>query len=143
MANFESSVKIIPYSQERVYEKLSDLSNLEKIKDRLPEDKVKDISFDTDTLSFSVTPVGQLILKIVEREPCNYIKLETTNSPLPFSLVIQLMSTSEEECNIKIAISMEINPFMKAMVQKPLQEGLEKMVEMLSLIINANQYLIP
>ena len=134
MANFESSVKIIPYSQERVYEKLSDLSNLEKIKDRLPEDKVKDISFDTDTLSFSVTPVGQLILKIVEREPCNYIKLETTNSPLSFSLVIQLMSTSEEECNIKIAISMEINPFMKAMVQKPLQEGLEKMVEMLSLI---------
>ena len=134
MANFESSVKIITYSQERVYEKLSDLSNLEKIKDRLPEDKVKDISFDTDTLSFSVTPVGQLILKIVEREPCNYIKLETTNSPLPFSLVIQLMSTSEEECNIKIAISMEINPFMKAMVQKPLQEGLEKMVEMLSLI---------
>ena len=134
MANFESSVKIIPYSQERVYEKLSDLRNLEKIKDRLPEDKVKDISFDTDTLSFSVTPVGQLILKIVEREPCNYIKLETTNSPLPFSLVIQLMSTSEEECNIKIAISMEINPFMKAMVQKPLQEGLEKMVEMLSLI---------
>ena len=127
-------MKIIPYSQERVYEKLSDLSNLEKIKDRLPEDKVKDISFDTDTLSFSVTPVGQLILKIVEREPCNYIKLETTNSPLPFSLVIQLMSTSEEECNIKIAISMEINPFMKAMVQKPLQEGLEKMVEMLSLI---------
>ncbi|SHE55580.1 hypothetical protein SAMN05444349_103132 [Bacteroides faecichinchillae] len=134
MTNFESNVKVIPYSQERVYEKLSDLSNLEKIKDRLPEDKVKDMSFDSDTLSFSVAPVGQLVLKIVERQPYDYIKLETTNSPLPFSLVIQLMSIGEEECNIKIAISMEINPFMKAMVQKPLQEGLEKMVEMLSLI---------
>ena len=31
MANFESSVKVIPYSQERVYNKLSDLSNLEAI----------------------------------------------------------------------------------------------------------------
>ena len=134
MTNFESNVKVIPYSQERVYEKLSDLSNLEKIKDRLPEDKVKDMSFDSDTLSFSVAPVGQLVLKIVERQPYDYIKLETTNSPLPFSLVIQLMSIGEEECNIKIAISMEINPFMKAMVQKPLQEGLEKMVEMVSLI---------
>ncbi|MEY8707150.1 SRPBCC family protein [Bacteroides faecichinchillae] len=134
MTNFESNVKVISYSQERVYEKLSDLSNLEKIKDRLPEDKVKDMSFDSDTLSFSVAPVGQLVLKIVERQPYDYIKLETTNSPLPFSLVIQLMSIGEEECNIKIAISMEINPFMKAMVQKPLQEGLEKMVEMLSLI---------
>ena len=134
MTNFESNVKVISYSQERVYEKLSDLSNLEKIKDRLPEDKVKDMSFDSDTLSFSVAPVGQLVLKIVERQPYDYIKLETTNSPLPFSLVIQLMSIGEEECNIKIAISMEINPFMKAMVQKPLQDGLEKMVEMLSLI---------
>ena len=32
MANFESSVKVIPYSQERVYAKLSDLSNLESVK---------------------------------------------------------------------------------------------------------------
>ena len=52
MTKFESTVKVIPYSQERVYEKLSDLSNLEALKDRLPEDKVKDISFDSDTLSF-------------------------------------------------------------------------------------------
>ena len=44
MTKFESPVKVIPFSQERVYGKLSDLSNLEAIKDRLPEDKVKDIS---------------------------------------------------------------------------------------------------
>ena len=40
MRNFESSVKVIPYSQERVYNKRSDLSNLEAVKDRLPKDKV-------------------------------------------------------------------------------------------------------
>ena len=51
MANFESSVKVIPYSQERVYNKLSDLSNLEAIKDRLPQDKVEDLSFDSDTIA--------------------------------------------------------------------------------------------
>jgi hypothetical protein len=47
---------------------------------------------------------------------------------------IQLVATGEEECKIKVTIGMDINPFMKAMVQKPLQEGLEKMVEMLSII---------
>ena len=57
MANFESSVKVIPYSQERVYNKLSDLSNLEAVKARLPKDKVQDLSFDSDTLSFSVSPI--------------------------------------------------------------------------------------
>ena len=129
-----STVKVIPYSQERVYEKLSDLSNLEALKDRLPEDKVKDISFDSDTLSFSVAPVGQLTLKIVEREPSKCIKFETTNSPLPFNLWIQLVATTDEECKLKATIGMELNPFMKAMVQKPLQEGLEKMVDMLAMI---------
>ncbi|MBX9188839.1 MAG: SRPBCC family protein [Bacteroides nordii] len=134
MTKFESTVKVIPYSQERVYEKLSDLSNLEALKDRLPEDKVKDISFDSDTLSFSVAPVGQLTLKIVEREPSKCIKFETTNSPLPFNLWIQLVATTDEECKLKVTIGMELNPFMKAMVQKPLQEGLEKMVDMLAMI---------
>ena len=134
MANFESSVKVIPYSQERVYAKLSDLSNLESVKDRLPEDKIQDLSFDSDTLSFSVSPIGQLTLQIVEREPCKCIKLATTNSPLPFNMWIQIVSSADEECKLKITIGLDINPFMKAMVQKPLQEGLEKMVDMLAVI---------
>ena len=134
MSNFESSVKVIPYSQERVYDKLADLSNLESIKDRLPQDKVKDMSFDTDTLSFNVDPVGQLTLKIIEREPCKCIKFETINSPLPFNMWIQIVSSADEECKLKITIGLDINPFMKAMVQKPLQEGLEKMADMLSMI---------
>ena len=134
MANFESSVKVIPYSQERVYNKLSDLSNLEAIKDRLPQDKVEDLSFDSDTLSFTVSPVAGSYTHLVERDPCKCIKLATTNSPLPFNMWIQLVETAEEECKIKLTIGMDINPFMKAMVQKPLQDGLEKMVEMLSMI---------
>ena len=134
MANFESSVKVIPYSQERVYNKVSDLSNLEAIKEHLPQDKVQDLSFDSDTLSFTVSPVGQLTLQVVEREPCKCVKLATTNSPLPFNMWIQIVATTEEECKVKVTVGMEINPFMKAMVQKPLQEGLEKMVEMLAVI---------
>ena len=117
-----------------MYAKLSDLSNLESVKDRLPEDKVQDLSFDSDILSFNVSPVGQITLQIVERDPCKCIKLATTNSPLPFNMWIQLVETAEEECKIKSTIGMDINPFMKAMVQKPLQDGLEKMVEMLSMI---------
>ena len=134
MTKFESSVKVLPYGQERVYNKLADLSNLEAIKDRLPEDKVKDISFDTDTLSFSVAPVGQLTLKIIDREPDKCIKFETVNSPLPFNMWIQIAPVAVEECKLKITIGMELNPFMKTMVQKPLQEGLEKMADMLSMI---------
>lgn len=134
MSQFESSVKQIPFSQERVYAKLSDLSNLESMKDRIPQDKVKDISFDSDTLTFSVDPVGKITLQVIEREPFKCIKFETTQSPLPFNLWIQLVPDSEQGCKMKLTIRVDINPFMKAMVQKPLQEGIEKMVDMLAMI---------
>lgn len=134
MTTFESDVKVIPYSQERVYNKLSDLNNLEAIKERLPKDKVNDVSFDTDTLSFSVPAIGQLTLKVVEREPSTCIKFETTNSPLPFNLWVQLVAVSEEACKLKVTVRMELNPFMKAMIQKPLEEGLAKMADMLAMI---------
>ena len=70
MTKFESGVKVVPASQEAVYEKLSNLSNLEKVKDRLPEDKVKNLSFDAESMTIEVAPVGKITLQIVEKEPC-------------------------------------------------------------------------
>lgn len=134
MTKFESSVKMVPASQEAVYEKLSDLNNLEKVKDRLPQDKVKNLSFDAESLSIEVDPVGKVTLQIVEKEPCKCIKFGTTTSPLPFNLWIQLLPVTETECKMKLTIGLELNPFMKAMVQKPLQEGIEKMADMLAMI---------
>lgn len=134
MTKFESEVKVIPFSQERVYDKLSNLNNLEAVKERLPAEKVKDIHFDADTLSFNVSPIGTVTLKIIEREPATCIKLESVQSPLPFNLWIQLVPVDAVTCKLKLTIGMELNPFMKGMVQKPLQEGVAKLADMLALI---------
>lgn len=134
MTQFESSIKVIPYSQERVYNKLSDLSNLESVKDKIPEGKVSDLNFDKDMVSFAIPPIGKITLRIVERDPDNCVKFEAEQSPIPFNLWIQIVSASEEECKMKLTIKAEVNPFIKGMIQKPLQEGLEKMAEMLSYI---------
>ena len=134
MVKFESAVKNIQASQEAVYEKLSDLKNLEKIKDRLPEDKLQKLSFEGDSFSVDIDPVGKISFSVVEKEPFKMIKFGAISSPLPFSLWVQLLPVSETECKVKLTISLELNPFMKAMVQKPLQEGLEKMADMLAMI---------
>lgn len=134
MTKFESGIKNIQASQEAVYQKLSDLNNLEKVKGHLPEDKIKNLTFDADSMTMEVTPVGKITLQIVEKEPCKCIKFETAASPLPFNLWIQILPVTAGECKMKLTIGMDINPFMKAMVQKPLQEGLEKMADTLSLI---------
>ena len=67
---FESSVKHIPYSQERVYNKLSDLNNLNSVHDRLDEikeksgGKLEDMSFDQDSITIKVQGIA-LSLRII------------------------------------------------------------------------------
>ena len=134
MMKFESSVKQVQAPQETVYAKLSDLNNLERIKDRIPADKVKNLSFDAESLSIDVAPVGRITLRIVEKEPCTCIKFGTVVSPLPFNLWIQLLPVSANECKMKLTIDLELNSFMKAMVQKPLQDGVERMATALAAI---------
>lgn len=134
MSKFESSVKVIPFADELVYNKVSVLSNLEGIKDKVPADKVQDLEFSDDTLSFSVTPIGKISLEVIERTPNSCVKYATTTSPIPFTLWVQIVPTAEAECKIKVTIDAELNPFIKGMVKKPLTEGLEKMVTMLSMI---------
>lgn len=134
MIKFESNVKQVQASQETVYAKLSDLNNLEQIKDRIPADKVKNLSFDAESLSIDVAPVGRITLRIVEKEPCTCIKFGTVVSPLPFNLWIQLLPAGADECKMKLTIGLELNSFMKAMVQKPLQDGVERMATALAAI---------
>ena len=50
------------------------------------------------------------------------------------NLWIQILPVGEEQAKMKVTIRAEVNMFMKAMVSKPLQEGVEKLADMLSMI---------
>lgn len=133
-SKFESGIKQIPYAQEKVYAMLSDLSNIERVKDRLPQDKVKDLKFDSDRVSISVPSVGEVALHIIEREEPKCIKFETEKSPVTANLWIQLLPVTADTCKMRLTIKADIPFMIKGMVQKPLTEGLEKIAEILAII---------
>lgn len=126
MTEFVSEIKTIPHNEDCVFVMLSDLSNLERIKDRIPQDKIKDFEFDSDSCSFAVDPVGKIRFQIVEREPNKTIKFTTTNSPVPLFLWIQLKQVAENDTKLKITVRADLNPFIKPMVSKPLQDAVDK-----------------
>ncbi len=113
---------------------LSDLSNIERIKDKIPEDKLNNLSFDSDSISIDVAPVGAVSMRIIEREEPKTIKFESENSPMPFNFWIQLLPTSDSESKMRLTIKADIPIFLKAMVSKPLQEGIEKIADALAII---------
>lgn len=134
MSKFESSIRQIDYPQQIVFQGLSNLDNLSKVQDRIPEEKAKDLSFDNDSVSINVPPVGKITLRIVEREEPKTIKFETVESPLPFNFWIQLLPVTETSCKMKLTIKAELNPFIKAMVSSHLQDGIEKIADVLQMI---------
>lgn len=134
MTKFESEIKIINAPISAVYNKLSDLSNIESLKDRIPEGKIDDLKFTEDTLSFSISPVGEIQLVIVEKEVNKAIKFASQKSPISFNLWIQLLPGDEEQTRIKLTIGAELNMFTKGIASKPLKEGVEKLADMLAII---------
>lgn len=134
MSKFESSIKQIAYPQQSVYNMLSDLTNIERVKDKVPEDKLKDLTFDKDTISISVSPVGQISMRIVERDEPKTIKFASENSPMLFNFWIQILPVSDTASKMKLTIDADIPFFAKGMVSGPLKEGIEKIADALAMI---------
>ena len=134
MSQYESSVKNIPFPQARVYAKLEDLNNLETLKDKLPEEKVKDLTYSRDEATVNVPPMGNVTIKVVEREEPKCIKLEAVGSPIPINMWIQIIPDGEEASKMRVVAKAEVNFMLRAMIDKPLKNGVEKIAEALSLI---------
>ena len=117
-----------------MYAKLEDLNNLESLKGRLPEDKIKDLTYSRDEASVSVPALGTVSIKVVEREAPKCIKFEAVGSPIPANMWIQVIPDGPEASKMRVVVKADINFMFKAMIEKPLKEGLEKVAEALSLI---------
>lgn len=87
---FESIITHIPAPIETVYATLSDLNNVSRLRDAIPQDRaqqIKEMRFDADSCTISVDPVGELTFRVVMREPNKTIKFTAENSPIPPVLV--------------------------------------------------------
>lgn len=129
----ESTIRQIAYPQQAVYDMLSDLSNVDKVKGMIPEDKVKDLTFDADSISIA-TQMGSIRLVIVGREEPKEIKFESQESPLPFNFWIQVLPVTDTTSKMKLTIKADVNPFVGGMVKKPLTEGVERIADALQMI---------
>ena len=153
LSKFESEVKIIPQQQQVVYSRFADLNNLSALKERLndptvqeqigqqvPADKMEELrkyadglSFETDAIHLS-SPIGQITLRVVEREEPKCIKFASEGAPVQLYVWIQLLPHGEWESKVRVTVGAEVNFFMKGMVAKPLQQAADGLANMLSAI---------
>ena len=151
LSKFESEVKIVSLPQAEAYARLSDLRNLEGLRERLtdpavkeqlaaqvPEDKLNQLqqvaeqmTFEQDALHIS-SPLGQITLRIVEREELKCIKFASEGAPVQLYLWIQLLPHTTYEAKLRVTVGAEVDFFMKGMVAKPLQQAADGLAQMLT-----------
>jgi hypothetical protein len=132
MTEFTSDIKTIPYSDERIFAMLSDMTSLERVKKRIPDDKIKNVAFDRDSCSMDINPVGKVVFTVVSREPNKTVKFEADNLPVPLHLWIQLKPAGDEVTKMKMTVRTDLNPFLKPMFSKPIQDAVDKISDIIA-----------
>ena len=132
MTTYESAIKKISANEDRIFAVLSDLSRLETLRDKLPQDKIKEATFSTDAVNFKIDMLGTIGFRIIEREPYKTIKFQAENSPFPVNFWIQLKQVAENDTRLKLTLKADLPTMIKMMAGSKLQEGMDQIADMLT-----------
>lgn len=136
MALYQSKTITVNKPFEEVYGKVSDLKNLEQFRDRIPKEYTVNFECDTDYVQFRVAPVGDLLLRIVERG-ADKIKLNIEKLPFKAEMSMNIGNVSPSETNIQLVLDADIPFFVKHIVGNKLEEGMDKIADILTLSLNS------
>jgi len=123
----ESRTGIIPENEEKIFAFLSNLNHIEPL---IPKEKLSSWEFQENSCRLGITGIGEIGLRILEKKPCNLIKLGSgEDSTYSFTLWIQLKQISEKDSRVKLTLHANLNPFLQVMAKKPLQNFVDTLVE--------------
>ena len=132
-SKYESKITSSPCSAAQIYRVLSNMENLERVRDMIPKDKIQELEIEPDRVRMKVDGLRQKItIAIVDRIENDTIKFGAEGVPMDANFWIQMKEVSPTDTRIKLTVKADI-PFMfKFMVEKKLQQGLDQAADMLA-----------
>ena len=86
----------------------------------------------TSSIVTGDTPVGPATLRIIEREQDKTIKFAAEGMPVAANMWIQLLPNGENECAMRLTVKADLNFFIRQMVGKKLEQGVDGLAQMLA-----------
>lgn len=134
MAEYSINPTNVRTNIDRIY---SVVSNPEKIKEltaKVPaeaQDKLKEMEFESDSITLNVGPVGKIKLAVTERVEPNKIVYTAQNSPVPMSMTLKLDKVDEGNTTLNGSLNLDIPVFLRPMVDGKIKDALAKVSERL------------
>lgn len=116
-----------------MYRVLSNLSNLERVRDLIPQDKIQEMEIQHDHVRIKVDGLGQKItIAIVDRIENDTIKFGLEGAPMEANFWIQLKEISPTDTRLRLTLKADIPMMFRMMIGKKLQQGLDQAADMLA-----------
>ena len=109
---------------------MANSAELEKV-----SDKIEEIRFVTDACHVTLKGMGEVIVKMVEKEEPKLIKLGGEGAlPFEFNIWIQLLENGPYDTRLKITFQGELNMMLKMLLKGKLEKGINQFAEGLTRI---------
>lgn len=138
-SKYESKITSAPCSAQQIYSVLSNLKNIERVRDLIPQDKIQELEIEPDRIRMKVDGLAQKItIAIVDRIENDTVKFGAEGIPMQANFWIQLKELSPVDTRIRLTVKADIPMMFKFMVEKKLKEGLDQAADMLAQFPYAN-----
>ena len=132
---YESQIVSNASSVSAIFRVCSDLRNLDRVKELIPQDKVKEVEVQEDFVRFKVDGLGQKIgIRILDKEENDYVKFGIENAPVDGNFWIQMKAVDEHASRLKLTVKVDLPMMFKMMVGSKLQGALDQAAEAISKI---------
>ena len=135
MDTYKSELVTIDCNIDQIYAKLANPESFKPLLDRLPDEaksKLEKATFDKDSITIEANPVGEVKLNIVERVEPSRVVFAAAQSPVPLQVVFNLTKVDDYKTSACVELGAELNPFIRPMLSKPLQDAANKFGEILT-----------
>lgn len=104
------------------------LNNPEEYRQIMPEE-VNKFEPQEDGFKFAIKGIPEIGLKIDEVKENEYIRLKSANPSLDFHLTGTMRAINENQTECQLLFEGKFNPFMRMMVEKPLQSFINALTD--------------
>lgn len=133
MAKYQGKPVVVNHPADEVYAKIADLGTFQERMDALPpeaREKLGEVRFTSDSIVITAPAVGEMKFNVTERVPGSRMCLTAENSPVPFSIKIDLKPVDESSSEVNTLIDVEIPAMLKPLVGGKMQEAADRFSEM-------------
>ena len=130
---YESAVTKVAASAAQIYSVFSNLRNLERVKDMIPQDKVQEMEIEAESVRMKVDGLGQKItILIVDKIENEVIKYGAEGIPMEMNFWIQMKEVAPMDTRIKLTLKADIPMMFKMMLDKKVQQGIDQAAAMIA-----------